>query len=89
LKFLKEPKETISNCVLVGYFSKILNHLITSQSSSKIVQYILDYPFKNNFDLLDAFVQNLNRKSMGSIINKLLLSSVENTKFKLKEKKKI
>ena len=70
--FLKEQKETISNHVLVGYFYKILNHLISSQTI-KIVQYIFDYPNKKKFDVLDALVKNLNRKSMGSIINKLLL----------------
>ncbi len=89
LEFLKEPKEIVSNYVLVDNFSKILNHLITSQSSSKIVKYILDYPFKNKFDLLDAFVQNLNKKSMGSIIIKLLLFSEESTKFNFKDKKLI
>ena len=71
-KFLKEKKETITNHVLVGYFYKILNHLISSQSI-RIVQYIFDCPYKNKFDVLDALVTNLNRKSMGSIVNKLLL----------------
>ena len=86
-EFLKESKETVSNHVLVGYFYKILNHLITSQSSTKIVQYIFDYPYKNKFDLLGAFVTNLTRKSMGSIINKLLLFSEESTQFNVDEKK--
>ena len=88
-EFLKASKETVSNHVLVGYFYKILNHLITSQSSTKIVQYIFDYPFKNKFDLLGAFVSNLNRKSMGSIINKLLLFSEESSTFNFEEKKVI
>ena len=61
---------------MVGYFYKILNHLISSQSS-KIVQYIFDYPKKSKFDVLDSIVVNLNRKSMGSIVNKLLLFSDE------------
>ena len=88
-EFLKASKETVSNHVLVGYFYKILNHLITSQSSSKIVQYIFDYPFKNKFDLLGAFVNNLNRKSMGSIINKLLLFSEESSQFDFEKRKVI
>ena len=71
-KFLQEKKETITNHVLVGYFYKILNHLISSQTI-RIVQYIFDCPYKNKFDVLDALVTNLNRKSMGSIVNKLLL----------------
>ena len=74
--FLKQSKETVTNHVLVGYFYKILNHLISSQSS-KIVQYIFDYPKKSKFDVLDSIVINLNRKSMGSIVNKLLLFSDE------------
>jgi len=88
-EFLKASKETVSNHVLVGYFYKILNHLITSQSSTKIVQYIFDYPFKNKFDLLGAFVNNLNRKSMGSIINKLLLFSEESSQFDFEKSKVI
>ena len=88
-EFLKASKETVSNHVLVGYFYKILNHLITSQSSTKIVQYIFDYPYKNKFDLLGAFVNNLNRKSMGSIINKLLLFSEESSQFDFEKSKAI
>ena len=62
-QFLKGPKDKVSNYVLVGYFSKILNHLINFDSSSyKIVQYIFNYQYKNKFDLLDAFIQNLNKK---------------------------
>ena len=78
--FLKESKETVSNHVLVGYFYKILNHLISSQSI-KIVQYIFDYPLKSKFDILKAIVSNLNRKSLGSIVNKLLLFSDESNEL--------
>ena len=86
--FLKESKETISNHVLVGYFYKILNHLISSESSStKIVQYIFDYPYKNKFDILDALVNNLNRKSIGAIVTKLLLYIEEIDELNLNEKK--
>ena len=87
--FLKESKETITNHVLVGYFYKILNHLISSQSSTKIVQYIFDYPYKDKFDVLGALVNNLNRKSMGSIVNKLLLFAEEISELNLDEKKTI
>ena len=50
---------------------------------------MFDYPFKNKFDLLGAFVNNLNRKSMGSIINKLLLFSEESSQFNFDKKKEI
>ena len=40
------------------------------------MQYIFDYPFKNKFDLLAAFVNNLNRKSMGSIIITVFLEII-------------
>jgi len=83
--FLNEPKETISNHVLVGYFYRILNHLISSQSI-KIVQYIFDYPYKKKFDVLNAIVNNLNRKSIGTIVNKLLLFSDEANEFENKKK---
>ena len=72
LGFLKESEETKSNYVLVGYFYKIVNHLFNSQQS-KIVQYLFDYPKKSEFDVLGLMVKNMRRKSMGEIINKLLL----------------
>ena len=72
LGFLKESNETKENYVLVGYFYKILNNLINFHSN-KIVEYIFDYPKKDENDLLDLFVANMNRKSMCEIIKKLLL----------------
>ena len=72
LGFLKESNETKENYVLVGYFYKILNNLINFHSN-KIVQYIFDYPKRDEHDLLDLFVSNMNRKSMCDIIKKLLL----------------
>ena len=77
LNFLNAPEETKGNYVLVGYFYKILNHLINSQST-KIVQYFFDYPNAKVFDVLDLLVKNMKRKSMGEIINKLLLFNEEN-----------
>ena len=76
LSFLNESEETKSNYVLVGYFYKILNHLFNSQST-KIVQYLFDYPKKNEFDVLGLIVKNMKRKSMGEIVNKLLLFQEE------------
>ena len=66
LGFLKESEETKSNYVLVGYFYKIFNHLLNSQSI-KIVQYIFDYPKKNEFDVLGLLVKNMKRKSIRRI----------------------
>ena len=77
LQFLNSSEETKLNYVLVGYFYKILNHLF-SYKSSRIIQYLFDYPKKAEFDPLDLLVKNMNRKSMGEIINKLLLFQEEN-----------
>ena len=77
LQFLNSSEETKLNYVLVGYFYKILNHLF-SYKSSRIIQYLFDYPKKSEFDPLDLLVKNMNRKSMGEIINKLLLFQEEN-----------
>ena len=92
LKFLDEPEETKSNYVLVGYFYKILNHLINSQSTT-LIQYLFDYPKKNEFDVLGLIIKNMKRKSMGELVNKLLLfqdsSYIEDflpKKFELLEK---
>ena len=92
LKFLEEPEETKSNYVLVGYFYKILNHLINSQSTT-LIQYLFDYPKKNEFDVLGLIIKNMKRKSMGELVNKLLLfqdsSYIEDflpKKFELLEK---
>jgi len=76
LGFLNESEETKSNYVLVGYFYKILNHLLNSQST-KIVQYLFDYPKKNEFDVLGLIIKNMKRKSMGELVNKLLLFQEE------------
>ena len=92
LKFLDESEETKSNYVLVGYFYKILNHLINSQSTT-LIQYLFDYPKKNEFDVLGLIIKNMKRKSMGELVNKLLLfqdsSYIEDflpKKFELLEK---
>ena len=74
--FLNESEETKTNYVLVGYFNKIFKHLLNCQAN-KIVPYIFDYPKKNEFDLLNSLVKNMNRKSMGEIVNKLLLFQEE------------
>ena len=72
LGFLKESNETKENYVLAGYFYKILTTLINVHSN-KIVQYLYDYPKKDEFDVLGLLVKNMNRKSMCNIIQKLLL----------------
>ena len=89
LGFLKESNETKENYVLVGYFYKILNNLINFHSD-KIVQYIFNYPKRDEHDLLDLFVSNMNRKSMCEIIKKLLLFKEDFTpNANLTEKKMI
>ena len=72
LGFLKESNEAKENYVLAGYFYKILTTLINVHSN-KIVQYLYDYPKKDEFDVLGLLVKNMNRKSMCNIIQKLLL----------------
>ena len=71
LHFLKESEEVQENYVLVGYFHKILNSLINIHSM-KIIDYLFDYPKKEEFDILDIFVKHMNRKSMCDIVRKLL-----------------
>ena len=81
LQFLKESDETKENYVLVGYFYKILNNLINIHST-KIVQYLFDYPKKDELDILGLFIKHMNRKSMCNIIYKLLIFEGEiNSKF--------
>ena len=72
LNFLKEANETKENYVLVGYFYKILNSLINIHQM-KIVQYLLDYPKKEEFDITTLLIKHMNRKSMGNIVQKLLM----------------
>ena len=71
LQFLKESDKTKENYVLVGYFYKILNSLLLTHQM-KIVDYLLDYPRKDEFDVIDLMVKHMNRKSMCNIIQKLL-----------------
>ena len=71
LSFLNESDRTKENYVLVGYFYKILNNLINIHQM-KIVKYLLDYPKKDEFDIIKLFIKHMNRRSMGNIIQKLL-----------------
>ena len=72
LQFLNESEKTKDNYVLVGYFSKIINSLINIHQT-KIVEYFLDYPRKDEFDIIKLFIKNMKRKGMCNIIQKLLI----------------
>ena len=85
LTFLKESEKTNENYVLVGYFYKILNNLINIHQI-KIVQYLLDYPKKKEFDIINLLIKHMNRKSICNIIQKLLIFDDE-LMSKLNEKK--
>ena len=99
LGFLKESEETRKNYVLEGYFHRILSNLLTMDKQGKLIRYLLNYPNKEEFDVLNHFVKNMKRKSknMFNIIQKLLLfkedqdhiysSFNRNTNNLLKEKK--
>ena len=71
LNFLKESDKTKDNYVLVGYFYKILYNLIKIHKI-KMIQYLLDYPNKKEFDIINLFIKHMNRKSMCNIIQQLL-----------------
>ena len=75
LGFLKESEETKNNYVLEGYFHRILSNLLTMDKRGKLIKYLLNYPLKEEFDVLSHFVKNMKRKSknMFNIIQKLLL----------------
>ena len=71
LEFLKSD-EANENYVLAGYFHKILSTLMKVHQM-KIVKYLLDYPKKNDFDILCLLIKHMNRKSTCNIILKLLM----------------
>ena len=71
LEFLKSD-EANKNYVLAGYFHKILSTLMKVHQM-KIVKYLLDYPKKNEFDILGLLIKHMNRKSTCNIIQKLLM----------------
>ena len=79
LGFLNESDETRQNYVLEGYFHRILSNLIKQDNKGKLIKYLLNYPKKDEFDVLKLFVQNMKRKSknMFNIIQKLLLFKEE------------
>ena len=79
LGFLKESEKTRQNYVLDGYFHRILSNLITMDQKGKLIKYLLNYPKKEEFDVLNLFVKNMKRKSknMFNIIQKLLLFQEE------------
>ena len=86
LQFLNESEKTKDNYVLVGYFSKIINSLINIHQT-KIVEYFLDYPRKDEFDIIKLFIKNMKRKGMCNIIQKLLIFESDSSS-KYDEKKK-
>ena len=67
LGFLQEPNETKENYVLSGYFYKILNTLINVHLI-KIVDYLFNYPNKDNLYILYLLFNNMYRKYMYNII---------------------
>ena len=85
LHFLKESEEVKENYVLVGYFYKILNCLINIHGMT-IVYYLFDYPKKDEFDVLNILVENMNRKSMCDIVRKLITFE-DDLMIKFREKK--
>ena len=94
LGFLKESEETRKNYVLEGYFHRILSNLLTMDKQGKLIRYLLNYPQKEQFDVLEHFVKNMKRKSknMFNIIQKLLLFKedqdyIHSNSSLLKEKK--
>ena len=70
-------QKALDNFVLVGYFTKILNHLISSKGSV-VIKYIFDFPSKDEFDVLSLLIKNMTKKGIGEIINKILTFSEEN-----------
>ena len=85
--FLNESNsENNSNYLLVGYFNKILINLIEIHND-KILNYIYDYPDKNDFNIISLLIKHMNRKGICEIIQKLLL--YENSLIKDLENKKI
>ena len=71
LNFLLDDNGAQENYVLMGYFYKILNAIINIHGV-KIIQYLYDFPKKNEFDILSIFINHMNRKSMCDIVRKLL-----------------
>ena len=52
-----------------------------------MIPYLLDYPLKNKFDIIDLLVQNMNRKSIAKIVIKLLLFDEKEVNINLNQKK--
>jgi len=71
LEYLKSD-EANENYILSGYFHKILSILIKVHQM-KMVKYLLDYPKKNEFDILCLLIKHIYRKSTCNIIQKLLI----------------
>ena len=91
LNFLLDKDGAQENYVLIGYFYKILNTII-NMHGVKIIQYLYDFPKKDELDILNIFVNHMDRKSMCDIVRKLLtfeddlMSKYEQKKLNLFEK---
>ena len=80
--FLKIPFQE-DNHVLVGYFYKIFNHLIKSKGTL-----IIPYIFNQRNDLLDDFINHIDRKLIGECINQIMTFN-EKTEEDFEEKQLI
>ena len=70
--FLNE-KSSIENDVLIGYFNKIANYLIKTQT-----KIILDYLITNHQELITQLISNISRYSIGNLVTNLLNALSEN-----------
>ena len=76
-----DSESTDVNYVLVGYFNKIINHLLQNKSKE-----LLKYVFIEHNVIFDKLCKHLNRRAIGETI-KSLLTYVEENISELKEKK--
>ncbi len=65
--FLTSPS-TDDNYVLIGYFSKIFNHLIQTKG-----QTIMTYMFNDHPEYLTGLINHLNRRGIGECVKNILL----------------
>ena len=83
LNFLKS-ESTNDNYVLVGYFYKIIQHLLINKSTELLNCIFIKY----NDITFDGFCKHLNRKAIGECIKNLLVYN-EDEVINLNEKRKI
>jgi hypothetical protein len=72
------------NYVLIGYFNKIINHLLQNKSTE-----LLNYIFNLHQEIFEGLIKHLNRRAIGETIKNILIYNEDNVNDLNLQRKKL